>query len=326
MEAQYSQYYAMSVVPPFDPTAAQLDPNMAAALMQQRMVGLPFRPPLTVIPPPNMMSQPPPVASGVVPVAPTDSRPESVASSLTSATVPPTPNALLSPTGAGVPQKPFDAAAVAAAVPTSMIAPVVPVPGSVYPLGTSPYVPYNSESLKEYVRRQIEYYFSKDNLQKDFFLRRKMDKDGYLPLSLIASFPRVRSLTADLDLIAGGLEGSEIVEVSTTDGYKVRARDDPTQWPLAYGAPVSDSSRSHSISSVPNSPPSQPVKAEKPVQETTPSTEKPSEAAKQEEKKEAAKKPAQPKETVKSTVSVPLQTTQPSLRVNPRSSRRSGRK
>lgn len=59
-----------------------------------------------------------------------------------------------------------------------------------------------------------EYYFSSDNLQKDFFLRRKMDNDGYLPLSLIASFPRVRSLTTDLNLICDGLRESDKVELN----------------------------------------------------------------------------------------------------------------
>jgi la-related protein 1 len=66
-----------------------------------------------------------------------------------------------------------------------------------------------------------EYYFSADNLQKDFFLRRKMDKEGYLPLALIASFPRVRSLTQDLGLICEGLRDSDKVEMSR-DGVKVR--------------------------------------------------------------------------------------------------------
>ena len=40
-----------------------------------------------------------------------------------------------------------------------------------------------------------EYYFSLDNLQRDFFLRRKMTPEGYLPISLIASFNRVQQLT-----------------------------------------------------------------------------------------------------------------------------------
>lgn len=46
-----------------------------------------------------------------------------------------------------------------------------------------------------------EYYFSEINLQKDFFLRRKMDKEGWIPISLIASFHRVQQLTQDVQMI-----------------------------------------------------------------------------------------------------------------------------
>ena len=46
-----------------------------------------------------------------------------------------------------------------------------------------------------------EYYFSLHNLERDFFLRRKMDAQGYLPVSLIAGFHRVQALTTDLSLI-----------------------------------------------------------------------------------------------------------------------------
>jgi len=46
-----------------------------------------------------------------------------------------------------------------------------------------------------------EYYFSEDNLQRDFFLRRKMDIDGWIPVSLIASFHRVQQVTHDVNFI-----------------------------------------------------------------------------------------------------------------------------
>lgn len=46
-----------------------------------------------------------------------------------------------------------------------------------------------------------EYYFSVDNLERDFFLRRKMDSEGFLPITLIASFHRVQALTTDISLI-----------------------------------------------------------------------------------------------------------------------------
>lgn len=40
-----------------------------------------------------------------------------------------------------------------------------------------------------------------DNLERDFFLRRKMDTEGFLPITLIASFHRVQALTTDVGLI-----------------------------------------------------------------------------------------------------------------------------
>ncbi|CAI2347863.1 unnamed protein product [Caenorhabditis sp. 36 PRJEB53466] len=91
--------------------------------------------------------------------------------------------------------------------------------------------PVTDDTLKEYVKKQIEYYFSDDNLQKDFFLRRKMNLEGYLPVSLISSFPRVRALTEDLSLISDALRDSTRVELSP-DGTLLRQRERPTFWPL----------------------------------------------------------------------------------------------
>jgi len=47
-----------------------------------------------------------------------------------------------------------------------------------------------------------EYYFSIENLGADIFLRQQMSKDGYVPLSLIASFNRVQTLCDDINFIA----------------------------------------------------------------------------------------------------------------------------
>ena len=54
-----------------------------------------------------------------------------------------------------------------------------------------------------------EYYFSTENLEADIFLRQQMSKDGYVPLSLIASFNRVQTLCDDINFIA-----EVIVEIS----------------------------------------------------------------------------------------------------------------
>lgn len=87
--------------------------------------------------------------------------------------------------------------------------------------------PYLDDSL----RNQIEYYFSEENLQRDFFLRRKMDKEGYLPISLIASFHRVQALTLNVKDIIESLKKSEKIELSE-DNKKVRPKNEPAKWPI----------------------------------------------------------------------------------------------
>uniref|UniRef100_A0A8C2V341 HTH La-type RNA-binding domain-containing protein n=1 Tax=Chinchilla lanigera TaxID=34839 RepID=A0A8C2V341_CHILA len=83
--------------------------------------------------------------------------------------------------------------------------------------------------LKEYIKRQIEYYFSIENLERDFFLRRKMDEQGFLPISLIAGFHRVRALTTNLNLILEALKDSTEVEIVDE---KMRKRVEPEKWPI----------------------------------------------------------------------------------------------
>lgn len=85
-------------------------------------------------------------------------------------------------------------------------------------------------TLQEHVKKQIEYYFSEENLMKDFFLRRKMDSEGYLPVTLIASFHRLQALTTDLTMILAAVRSSDKLELF--NGFKVRTKDEPLRWPL----------------------------------------------------------------------------------------------
>ncbi|KAM9451357.1 la-related protein 1 isoform 2-T2 [Clarias gariepinus] len=87
----------------------------------------------------------------------------------------------------------------------------------------------DQDLLKEYIKRQIEYYFSVGNLERDFFLRRKMDEGGFLPVALIASFHRVQALTTDISLITEALKDSKEVEIID---MKIRCKEDPEKWPL----------------------------------------------------------------------------------------------
>ncbi|XP_046395007.1 la-related protein 1 isoform X2 [Ischnura elegans] len=94
----------------------------------------------------------------------------------------------------------------------------------------SNYLRLEEPTLREYIRKQIEYYFSQENLLRDFFMRRKMDPEGFLPVTLIASFHRVMALTLDLSLIIQAIQESELLEL--VDGVKVRTKVDPTKWPI----------------------------------------------------------------------------------------------
>ncbi|XP_017770596.1 PREDICTED: la-related protein 1 isoform X2 [Nicrophorus vespilloides] len=106
---------------------------------------------------------------------------------------------------------------------------VVPYMGTFY-YNSENYVNLDSPTVKDYIKKQIEYYFSEDNLQRDFFLRRKMDKNGYLPITLIASFHRVQSLTMDLSLVVEAITNSDKLELFS--GFKVRTKDEPERWPI----------------------------------------------------------------------------------------------
>ncbi|XP_070073363.1 la-related protein 1 isoform X2 [Drosophila takahashii] len=92
------------------------------------------------------------------------------------------------------------------------------------------YIEMDATSVKEAIKKQVEYYFSADNLTGDFFLRRKMDPEGYIPVTLIASFHRVLALTTDVALIVNAIKESDKLELF--EGYKVRTKTTPTTWPI----------------------------------------------------------------------------------------------
>jgi la-related protein 1 len=76
-----------------------------------------------------------------------------------------------------------------------------------------------------------EYYFSEENLNRDFFLRRKMDPEGYLPITLIASFHRVQALSSDVALVLAAVKESDKLEVYKD--FKIRTKQDPLKWPMS---------------------------------------------------------------------------------------------
>lgn len=68
------------------------------------------------------------------------------------------------------------------------------------------------------LKRQMEYYFSRQNLEKDSFLLSIMDDDTLsVPISRIAGFSRVAKLTTDLRLVTKTMQDSSKMEVNEED-------------------------------------------------------------------------------------------------------------
>eukprot|EP00117_Sycon_ciliatum_P038977 scpid13303/ scgid28875/ La-related protein 1; La ribonucleoprotein domain family member 1 len=75
------------------------------------------------------------------------------------------------------------------------------------------YMPINESMIKESIRKQIEYYFSDNNLAGDYFLRTQMDSEGFIPISTIAGFHRISAITQDVSLILDAMRKSSDVEI-----------------------------------------------------------------------------------------------------------------
>ncbi|KAK6938991.1 La-type HTH domain [Dillenia turbinata] len=101
--------------------------------------------------------------------------------------------------------------------PVPFVAPPPPPP-MFYPV---------QDHLTGSIIHQIDYYFSDANLLKDEYLKQNMDEQGWVPITLIAGFNRVKNLTSNIQLILDALRGSTVVEVQ---GDKVRRRNEWMKW------------------------------------------------------------------------------------------------
>jgi len=89
------------------------------------------------------------------------------------------------------------------------------------PKNRPPRIKLEGEELKVAVQRQVEFYFSKENLQSDWYLRSQMDSNMYVPIKTIADFRMLKSLTTDLELLISVMKSSNAVAVDET-GTRVR--------------------------------------------------------------------------------------------------------
>lgn len=75
------------------------------------------------------------------------------------------------------------------------------------------------------ITKQVDFWFGDANLHKDRFLREQIEKsrDGYVDISLLVSFNKMKKLTTDEKLIARALKSSAVVELDL-EGTRVRRK------------------------------------------------------------------------------------------------------
>ncbi|RDX84741.1 La-related protein 1A, partial [Mucuna pruriens] len=114
----------------------------------------------------------------------------------------------------------------------------MPPPGSIrgphprhfvpYPVNPTPQPPPpETVSLRTGIVKQIDYYFSDENLQNDHYLISLMDDQGWVPISTVAGFKRVKRMSTDIPFILDALQSSNTVEVQ---GDKIRKRNSWSKW------------------------------------------------------------------------------------------------
>lgn len=120
----------------------------------------------------------------------------------------------------------------------------IPMPSGL--MSAMPYnEPLNSYAVISLVMRQIEYYFSVDNLCKDMFLRKHMDSQGYVPLHVIASFRRIKTLVDDntaydtLRFVCQQLKSIELLSGGQGEDY-IRRRENWTDFVLPMNERIKD--------------------------------------------------------------------------------------
>jgi len=107
------------------------------------------------------------------------------------------------------------------------IAPASPTGTTSPPAGSPVKSGLTGEALSEAIVRQIEFYFSDENLPRDAFLKKQLQKDetgrGFVSLDTIMSFNKIQKLTKDVDVVRNALAQS-LVLVLSEDGASVRRK------------------------------------------------------------------------------------------------------
>ena len=59
------------------------------------------------------------------------------------------------------------------------------------------YLEKDNELTKHFIRRQVEYYFCDKNYEKDNFLKKNEDENGFIPVDVIMTFNKIQMITKD---------------------------------------------------------------------------------------------------------------------------------
>ncbi|TDH68474.1 hypothetical protein CCR75_008681 [Bremia lactucae] len=69
------------------------------------------------------------------------------------------------------------------------------------------------KSLRKQIKRQLEFYLSESNLRQDKFLQKAMDEMGFVPVSVILSFNKLKGLNATERMILDEADKSPMIRV-----------------------------------------------------------------------------------------------------------------
>jgi la-related protein 1 len=97
--------------------------------------------------------------------------------------------------------------------------------------------PAQRSELVSQVYKQMEYYFSMENLLKDVHLRKHMTDEGWVPISLVAGFKKMQNMTMDMNIVMEAITSTQFFETNAPNNTHLRIRNDWQRWILAPQQP-----------------------------------------------------------------------------------------
>lgn len=81
----------------------------------------------------------------------------------------------------------------------------------------------DKDQLLDAVRNQVEYYFSKENLQSDAYLTSQMDANLTVPINVVMKFAKMKALTEDESVLRKALETSSLTVINDRIKANIKA-------------------------------------------------------------------------------------------------------